>query len=265
MPSRRPSSRPSIRWPGHGSSCSTRGPSSPAAIGPSRDAGSDGEPDEAWVAEQKAGTILVALDGTSPRPRPCLMRVAGARDTESWTGVPRHPHRTARRGRGRPRCGHRPRGAGDLAGDDPACPRATISRRSCASGPSPTASPHGSGPRHRYRWPGRCPGPASARSAGTSTPSTRRCSAALRGPEAWAAFGALVERHVPPDRLALRGWMTTNEPLIRRGMGGQPPGIPSCPARRVPSRAPSGSGWHRSPDGRVAGRTPGGSTSCWPS
>ena len=40
---------------------------------------------------------------------------------------------------------------------------------------------------------------------------------ALRGPAEWAAFRALVERHVPPDRLALRSWIATNEPLVRRG------------------------------------------------
>jgi hypothetical protein len=44
----------------------------------------EGEPDEAWVGELKAGTILVALDGTARRPLPCLMRVAGGKDTESW-------------------------------------------------------------------------------------------------------------------------------------------------------------------------------------
>jgi hypothetical protein len=51
---------------------------------------------------------------------------------------------------------------------------------------------------------------------------------ALRGPEAWAAFLALVERHVPPERLALRGWIATNEPLIRRGweMAARHPGLP---------------------------------------
>jgi hypothetical protein len=40
---------------------------------------------------------------------------------------------------------------------------------------------------------------------------------ALRGPASWAAFLALVERHVLPDRLALRSWIATNEPLVRRG------------------------------------------------
>jgi hypothetical protein len=40
---------------------------------------------------------------------------------------------------------------------------------------------------------------------------------ALRGPAGWEAFGALVERHVPPDRLELRSWLVTNESLVRRG------------------------------------------------
>jgi len=45
----------------------------------------DGEPDEARVTALKAGTILVALDGTARGARPCLMQVAGAKDVESWT------------------------------------------------------------------------------------------------------------------------------------------------------------------------------------
>jgi hypothetical protein len=51
---------------------------------------------------------------------------------------------------------------------------------------------------------------------------------ALRDPEAWAAFLALVEHHVPPERLALRGWIATNEPLIRRAweMAARHPGLP---------------------------------------
>jgi hypothetical protein len=40
--------------------------------------------------------------------------------------------------------------------------------------------------------------------------------AALRGPAEWQAFLALVEIHVPADRLALRSWLATNEPLIAR-------------------------------------------------
>jgi len=180
-----------------------------------RDAGSDGEPQEAWVAEQKAGTILVALDGTSPRPRPCLMRVAGARDTESWTAflatlterpdvvvadldaaiaravretwpatilVPSRHHLAALM---RERA---------LADGVPARVRAET--------PEPLARPLPWTGERTKRW--------------TQHPLHAAMLAALRGPEAWAAFGELVERYVPPDQLALRGWMTTNEPLIRR-------------------------------------------------
>ena len=39
---------------------------------------------------------------------------------------------------------------------------------------------------------------------------------ALRGPTEWAALLGLVERHVPADKLALRSWTATNEPLVRR-------------------------------------------------
>lgn len=38
----------------------------------------------AKVGNLKAGTILVALDGTARRPTPVLMKVAGAKDAESW-------------------------------------------------------------------------------------------------------------------------------------------------------------------------------------
>lgn len=177
--------------------------------------GSDGEPGEAWVAEQKAGTILVALDGTSPRPRPCLMRVAGARDTESWktflatlTGRP----------------------AVVVADLDAAIARAVretwpatilvpsrhhlaalMRERALADGvptrvraetPVPLARPLPWSGERTKRW--------------TDHPLHEAMLGALRGPEAWSAFGALVERHVPPERLALRGWIATNEPLIRR-------------------------------------------------
>ena len=39
---------------------------------------------------------------------------------------------------------------------------------------------------------------------------------AQRGPAEWAACNALVEEYVPPERLALRSWIATNELLIER-------------------------------------------------
>src|SRR3990170_147332 len=54
------------------------------AYRPSAARGSDGVAEEAWVGTKKAGTILVALDGTARRPVPCLMRVAGGKDSDCW-------------------------------------------------------------------------------------------------------------------------------------------------------------------------------------
>jgi hypothetical protein len=181
-----------------------------------RATGTDGEPDEAWVAEQKAGTILVALDGTSERPRPCLMRVAGAKDTESWKVFLATLD-------GRPDV--------VVADLDAAIARAvretwptTIlvpSRHHLAALMRERALADGVPARVRAETPLPLPRPlpwtGERTKRWTAHPLHEAMLGALRGPEAWAAFGALVERHVPPDRLALRGWMATNEPLIRRG------------------------------------------------
>ena len=45
------------------------------------------DPAEARSGSLRAGTILVALDGASRRPRPCLMAVAGAKDASSWRAL----------------------------------------------------------------------------------------------------------------------------------------------------------------------------------
>ncbi len=164
----------------------------------------------------KAGTILIALDGTVRRPTPVLLKVSGAKDVESWraffgilTGAPEVV----------------------VADLDPAIGRAVretwpsaivvpsrhhlaaqIRERLLADGipervrleaPVPTLRP--------LPWTGerlRRFGPHPLHEAALG---------ALRGPASWAAFGELVERCVPPDRLALRSWMTTNELLVRRG------------------------------------------------
>jgi hypothetical protein len=51
---------------------------------PSRGRTAEGAEGDERVGNLKAGTILVALDGTRKRPLPCLMRVAGGKDAESW-------------------------------------------------------------------------------------------------------------------------------------------------------------------------------------
>jgi hypothetical protein len=176
----------------------------------------DGEQAEARVGNLRAGTILVALDGTARGARPCLMRVGGGKDADSWqaffaslAGAPRvivadldaaiaravretwpgailvpSRHHLAAQMRGRA-----------LADGVPERIRADVPI--ALDRPLPWT-----GERAR-RW--------------VIHPLHDALLTALRGPAEWAAFLALVERHVPPDRLELRSWIATNEPLIRRG------------------------------------------------
>jgi hypothetical protein len=186
----------------------------------------DGEPDEAWVGELKAGTILVALDGTARRPEPCLMRVAGARDTESWKAF------LATLG-GAPEVVVADLDAAIARAVRESWPEAVLlpsrhhlaalmRERALADGvpvrvraetPVPLARPLPWTGERVKRW--------------VDHPLHEAMMGALRGPAEWAAFLALVERHVPPERLALRAWVATNEPLIRRGwtVAGRPPGV----------------------------------------
>ncbi|MGQ0805557.1 MAG: zinc-ribbon domain-containing protein [Actinomycetota bacterium] len=178
-----------------------------------------GGPDDtgpARVASRRAGTIMVALDGTSRRPRPCLMAIAGAKDSESWRAF-----------------------FGRLAGTpevvvadlDTAIARAVRetwpgalvvpSRHHLAARIRERARADGIGERIRLEVPA-----ATRRALPWTGERVRRYGphplheaalGALRGEAEWAAFLGLVERHVPPERLALRSWIATNEPLVRRG------------------------------------------------
>ena len=183
---------------------------------PSRAQGGEGDPDEAWVGELKAGTILVALDGTSRRPQPCLMRVAGAKDTESWKDF----FATLE-------------GAPDVvvADLDAAIARAVRetwpdvillpSRHHLAALMRDRALADGVPQRVRLEAPVELARPLPWTGERTKRwgthPLHEAMLHALRGPTEWAASLELVERHVPPDRLELRSWLATNEPLIRRG------------------------------------------------
>jgi hypothetical protein len=183
---------------------------------PSRGRADDGEPEEDWVGEQKAGTILIALDGTRPRAEPCLMRVAGAKDTESWkaffgtlmgapevvvadldAAIARAVRETWPDALLLPSRHHLAALMRERALAD------GVPERIRAETPVPLVRPlPWTGERTR-RW-----GPHPLHAA---------MLAALRGPAEWAAFLALVDRHVAPDRLELRSWLATNEPLVRRG------------------------------------------------
>jgi len=174
------------------------------------------DPAEARTGSLRAGTILVALDGERRRPTPCLMAVAGAKDAWSWRAF-------FGRLAGAP--------AVVVADLDPAIARAVrdtwpgaivvASRHHVAAQIRERARADGIGERIRLETP-----VASRRALPWTGERVRRFGPhplheaalpALRGPVEWAAFGALVERHVPPDRLALRSWIATNEPLVRRG------------------------------------------------
>jgi hypothetical protein len=175
----------------------------------------DGVPDEAWVGEQKAGTILVALDGTARRPMPCLMRVAGAKDAESWRDFLAVLE-------GAPEVVVADLDAGIARAVREAWPDALLlpSRHHLAALMRERAIADGVPGRVRLGTPVELRRPLP-----WTGERTRRWGEhalhgamlpALRGPDGWAALGRLVEHHVPPDRLALRGWLATHEPLIRR-------------------------------------------------
>ncbi len=177
---------------------------------------SSDDPAEARTGSLRAGTILVALDGEHRRPTPCLMAVAGAKDAWSWRAF-------FGRLDGAPKV--------VVADLDPAIGRAV---RDTWPGAIVIASRHhvAAQIRERARADGipervRLEAPVATRRALPWTgervrrfaphPLHEAALSALRGPAEWAAFLTLVERHVPPDRLALRSWIATNEPLVRRG------------------------------------------------
>lgn len=194
---------------------------------PTRDPSTDGSEVETRVGNVKAGTILIALDGTTRGGQPCLMRIAGAKDTDSWkaffgtlTGAP------------------------DIvvADLDPAIARAVRetwpdavvhhSRHHLAALMRERAIADGVPERIRADEPAQLERPlpwTGARSTHwTEHPLHAAMLGALRGPTEWAAFGGLVDRYVAPDRLELRGWIASNEPLIRRSWAlterhGRPP------------------------------------------
>jgi hypothetical protein len=182
---------------------------------PSRNQPPDGDAEEARVGNLKAGTLLVALDGTARGARPCLMRVAGGKDVESWTAFLATLAGTP---------------AVVVADLDAAIARAVretwpgaillpsrhhlaaqmrerlladrVPERIRADVPIPLARPLPWTGERVKRW--------------VTHPLHDTLLTALRGPAEWAAFVALVERHVPADRLELRSWIATNEPLVHR-------------------------------------------------
>ena len=182
---------------------------------PARDRLADGDADEARVGTLKAGTILIALDGTARGARPCVMQVAGGKDAECWKaffatleGTPQVIVADLDAAIAR---AVRETWPGAILLPSRHHLAAQMRRRAIADGvperiradaPIPLRRPLPWTDERLKRW--------------TVHPLHDAMLPAQRGPASWVAFLALVERHVPPDRLELRSWIATNEPLIRR-------------------------------------------------
>lgn len=171
----------------------------------------------ARVGNLKAGTIMFALDATEARARPCLIGAHGGKHVESWkaffAGLAGAPEWV-------------------VADLDPAIGRAV---RETWPGAILYHSRHHLAElmRERARADGiperiKLPEPIIASRPIPWAPTrqtTRRfgehplfaaIGEAQRDPVSWARLKALIDEHVPPDRLALRSWIATNELLIER-------------------------------------------------
>lgn len=171
--------------------------------------------EEKLVRNLKAGTILVAMDGTHHKTVPVLLQVQGGKDAESWKAF----FSTLE---GEP--------AWVIADLDSAIARAVRetwpkailyhSRHHIEELMRKRALEDGIAERIRLEQPI----PVQRRVAWTGGtvrrwgdhPLYAAMKGAQRGPEEWATFKDAIARHVPPDRLALRSWVATNELLIVR-------------------------------------------------
>ena len=171
--------------------------------------------EERLVRNLKAGTVLVAMDGTHHKTVPVLMQVAGGKDVESWktffsqlTGEPTWV----------------------IADLDAAIARAVretwptailyhsrhhievlMRKRAAEDGiPERIRLEEPIQVQRRVAWTG-----GNVRRWGDH-PLHAALKVAQRGPEEWAAFKDAIARDVPPDKLALRSWVATNELLIVR-------------------------------------------------
>ena len=178
-------------------------------------AGGASPDDERLVRNLKAGTILVAMDGSHHVVIPVLLGVQGGKDAESWKAL----FATLQ---GEPEW--------VIADLDPAIARAVRetwpkailyhSRHHLEELMRKRAIEDGVEERVRLDEPVELRRPL-AWTGGTERrwgdhPLFAAMKVAQRGPAEWAAFKAAVAEHVAPDRIALRSWIATNELLIER-------------------------------------------------
>ena len=177
-------------------------------------AGADPD-EERLVRNLKAGTILAAMDGTHHQTVPTLLQVQGGKDTESWKAL----FATLK---GEPEW--------VIADLDSAIARAVretwpkailyhsrhhieelMRKRAAEDGiPERIRLEEPIKVERRVAWTG-----GNVRRWGDH-PLYAAMKVAQRGPEEWAAFKDAIARYVPPDKLALRSWVATNELLIVR-------------------------------------------------
>lgn len=199
----------------------------PLLTGGYRRISADSDEAERRAGNLKAGTILVAMDPTGPEPMPVLMQVAGGGDSDSWKAFLGTLEGTPER---------------VVADLDPAIARAvretwpgailSHSRHHLAALMRARAAADGIPERIRLTEPVALARPLPWTGSPTKRWGEHPLHAAMlsaqRGRSAWAAFKALVEEYVPPDKLALRSWIATNELLIERqwGLARMQPGVP---------------------------------------
>jgi hypothetical protein len=227
----------------------------------SRDPSTDDDEADTRVGNLKAGTILIALDGTVRGARPCLMQVAGAKDTESWKAF----FATLE-------------GAPDIvvADLDAAIARAVRetwpdaivhhSRHHLAALMRERATADGVPERVRVDDPVRLERPlpwtGERSKRWADTPSTRPCSARCAGlPSGPPSSDSSSVTCRPTGSSCGAGSRRTSRSSA--GAGRSRSGMVGRHIRPAPSRAPSASGWRPCAGGPAAGRTPAGSTSCW--
>lgn len=165
----------------------------------------------------KAGTIMVAIDGTQRSRPPVLIQVQGGKDTESWRAffrsldgepewvvadldpaISRAVRETWPRARLFHSRFHLARLMRENAKADEVPARVRLDQPIQLSRPIPW-SPHRSTTK---RW--------------GDHPLMTAIGEAQRGPAEWAHLKAVIEREIPANKLALRSWIATNEPLVVR-------------------------------------------------
>ncbi len=186
---------------------------------PDKDGTEKGE-DEQRSGGLKAGTVMIATDGTKHSRPPVLIQVQGGKDTESWrtffgsldgtpewvvadldAAIARAVRETWPKARLYHSRFHLARLMRQRAKEDGVLPRVRLAQPIPLSRPIPW-SPHRS---MTKRW--------------GDHPLVEAIAEAQRGPAEWAHLKAVIEKEIPPDKLALRSWIATNEAAHRAPVG----------------------------------------------